>query len=158
MQNSKSIAAHRLQSDFNWAPIHASKLSAAIGHSPPSTGHFVGSALLIAAPLSIASEPPNVVVILADDLGWNAVGYHNQAFVTPNIDRLVAQGVELDRFDVVPMCSPTRAGLMTGRYPIRFGCRSGRDSTPARLRVTDRRNDHRRGHGEHWLPAPWRLR
>ncbi|TWT89371.1 sulfatase-like hydrolase/transferase [Neorhodopirellula pilleata] len=68
-----------------------------------------------------AADPPNVVVLLADDLGWAGVGYHEDWFQTPNIDRLVADGVELDRFYVAPMCSPTRAGLMTGRYPIRFG-------------------------------------
>ena len=67
-------------------------------------------------------RPPNVVIILADDLGWNAVGYHNPEVKTPNIDRLCKEGVELDEFYVSPMCSPTRAGLMTGRYPIRFGC------------------------------------
>jgi len=68
-----------------------------------------------------ADAPPNLVVLLADDLGWNAVGYHNEEFKTPNIDALVADGMELNRFYVAPMCSPTRAGLMTGRYPIRFG-------------------------------------
>ena len=67
------------------------------------------------------TSAPNVVLIVADDLGWNAVGYHNPEFQTPNIDRLVSEGCELDRFYVAPMCSPTRAGLMTGRYPIRFG-------------------------------------
>lgn len=65
---------------------------------------------------------PNIVVILADDLGWNSVGYHNQEFKTPQIDSLVADGITLNRFYVAPMCSPTRAGMMTGRYPIRFGC------------------------------------
>ncbi|TWU18191.1 sulfatase-like hydrolase/transferase [Allorhodopirellula heiligendammensis] len=73
-------------------------------------------------PIAKADEnKPNVVVILADDLGWNSVGYHNKNFPTPNIDRLVREGVELNQFYVAPMCSPTRAGLMTGRYPIRFG-------------------------------------
>ncbi|WP_409994432.1 sulfatase-like hydrolase/transferase [Bremerella cremea] len=65
---------------------------------------------------------PNIVVILADDLGWNSVGYHNREFQTPHIDSLVASGLNLNRFYVAPMCSPTRAGMMTGRYPIRFGC------------------------------------
>ncbi|TWU39699.1 sulfatase-like hydrolase/transferase [Novipirellula artificiosorum] len=65
--------------------------------------------------------PPNIVVILADDLGWNSVGYHNDEFKTPHIDSIAADGIELNRFYVAPMCSPTRAGLMTGRYPIRFG-------------------------------------
>lgn len=68
------------------------------------------------------SEKPNIVVILADDLGWNCVGYHNEEFKTPNIDSIAADGVELDRFYVAPMCTPTRAGFMTGRFPIRFGC------------------------------------
>ena len=67
------------------------------------------------------STSPNVVVILADDLGWNSVGYHDDEFKTPHIDSLAADGIELNRFYVAPMCSPTRAGLMTGRYPIRFG-------------------------------------
>ena len=68
------------------------------------------------------SKSPNVVVILADDLGWNAVGYHNTKILTPNIDSLANDGVKLEYFYVAPMCSPTRAGLMTGKYPIRFGC------------------------------------
>ncbi|MFN3150290.1 sulfatase-like hydrolase/transferase [Bremerella sp.] len=68
------------------------------------------------------NQLPNIVVILADDLGWNSVGYHNTEFKTPHIDSLVASGITLNRFYVAPMCSPTRAGLMTGRYPIRFGC------------------------------------
>lgn len=65
---------------------------------------------------------PNIVVILADDLGWNSVGYHNKEYQTPHIDSLVTSGLTLNRFYVAPMCSPTRAGMMTGRYPIRFGC------------------------------------
>ncbi|TWU06227.1 sulfatase-like hydrolase/transferase [Stieleria varia] len=78
--------------------------------------------LLAVSAADVAADAPNVVILLADDLGWNAVGYHNDEFQTPNIDALVAGGVELDRFYVAPMCSPTRAGLMTGLYPIRFGC------------------------------------
>ena len=64
---------------------------------------------------------PNIVIILADDLGWADVSFHSDRIPTPNIDRIAEEGVELDRFYVFPMCSPTRAGLMTGRYPIRFG-------------------------------------
>lgn len=67
------------------------------------------------------NDRPNVVIMLADDLGWGAVSYHANWTETPNIDAFVAEGIELDRFYVAPMCSPTRAGLLTGRYPIRYG-------------------------------------
>jgi len=66
-------------------------------------------------------KQPNIVIMLADDLGWGAVSYHSDWAQTPNIDKLAREGIELDRFYVAPMCSPTRAGLLTGRYPIRFG-------------------------------------
>ncbi len=67
-------------------------------------------------------SPPNIVFMLADDLGWGDVSYHAPDRIeTPNIDSIAREGIELDRFYVAPMCSPTRAGLMTGRYPIRFG-------------------------------------
>ncbi len=68
-----------------------------------------------------SAERPNIVLIVADDLPWKAVGYHGSFIRTPNIDRLAQQGVQLDRFYVSPMCSPTRHGLLTGRYPMRFG-------------------------------------
>ncbi|MEM8671835.1 MAG: arylsulfatase [Planctomycetota bacterium] len=64
---------------------------------------------------------PNIILVVVDDLGWNDVGYHNSKMHTPNIDALVRENVELNRFYVTPQCSPTRAGLMTGRYPHRFG-------------------------------------
>lgn len=64
---------------------------------------------------------PNIVLIVADDLGWNGVGYHDGFVKTPNVDRIAREGVQLDRFYVSPMCSPTRAGLMTGRYAMSLG-------------------------------------
>ena len=48
---------------------------------------------------------------MADDLGWNDIGYHGSEISTPNIDRLVREGVELDRFYVYPVCSPTRTAF-----------------------------------------------
>lgn len=68
-----------------------------------------------------AQERPNIVIIVADDLGWNSVSFHNGFVPTPYIDRIATNGVQLDRFYVAPMCSPTRAALMTGRQPIRYG-------------------------------------
>lgn len=76
---------------------------------------------LTAACFATDDSPPNVVVILADDLGWADVGFHGGAIETPSIDRIAGEGIELDRFYTAPMCSPTRAMLMTGRDPIRFG-------------------------------------
>jgi arylsulfatase A-like enzyme len=70
-----------------------------------------------------AAEPlrPNILLIVADDLGWGDVGWHGGYGKTPSMDRLVREGVELDRHYVQPVCTPTRAALMTGRYPGRFG-------------------------------------
>lgn len=82
---------------------------------------LVAMLLLVVSLPALGGEKPNIVIILADDLGWANVSYHAGGADTPNIDSLVAEGIELDRFYVAPMCSPTRAGLMTGRYPIRFG-------------------------------------
>ncbi|WP_414664755.1 arylsulfatase B [Horticoccus sp. 23ND18S-11] len=73
-----------------------------------------------------ASAPrPHVVFILADDLGWGDVGFHGGEIKTPQIDRLAAAGARLDQFYVQPVCSPTRAAFMTGRYPIRHGLHVG---------------------------------
>ena len=64
---------------------------------------------------------PNVVVILADDLGYSDVGCQGSEIRTPNIDRLAGEGVRFERAYSFPVCSPTRSGLMTGRSPMRLG-------------------------------------
>jgi arylsulfatase A-like enzyme len=64
---------------------------------------------------------PNIVFLFADDLGWGDVGFNDGDIRTPNIDRLAAGGVRLDQFYVLPVCTPSRAALLTGRYPIRYG-------------------------------------
>lgn len=74
-----------------------------------------------AAPAEPAATRPNIVVIVADDLGWNAVGYHHGYARTPNVDSIAAKGVNLDHFYTSPMCSPTREGIATGRYPMHYG-------------------------------------
>lgn len=71
------------------------------------------------------TTPPNVVILLADDLGWKDVGYHDSIIKTPNIDQLAKSGARLEQFYVMPVCSPTRACLMSGRHPIRLGLQSG---------------------------------
>lgn len=68
-----------------------------------------------------ATAQPNIVVIIADDLGWGDIGYNNPAVYTPRLDALAAEGVQLTQHYVMPQCTPTRVALMTGRYPSRFG-------------------------------------
>ncbi|XP_066922222.1 arylsulfatase B-like [Clytia hemisphaerica] len=69
-----------------------------------------------------SEQPPNVVFILADDLGWNDVGFHGSDQIeTPNIDKLAKEGIILNNYYVQPICCPTRSALMTGRYPIHTG-------------------------------------
>ena len=68
-----------------------------------------------------ASPRPNIVYILSDDQGWKDVGFHGSDIRTPNLDQLARGGAELAQFYSEPMCTPSRAALMTGRYPHRYG-------------------------------------
>lgn len=68
-----------------------------------------------------ASDVPNIVFVIADDLGWADVGFHGGNAPTPRLDRLARESIELRQHYVAPVCSPTRAGLLTGRYWSRFG-------------------------------------
>lgn len=68
------------------------------------------------------NTPPHILVILADDLGWADLGQDGSQIDTPNLDRLAKEGTKLTRFYAsAPMCSPTRAALLTGRYPHSVG-------------------------------------
>ena len=81
-------------------------------------------ALGIAASASVfaaTGTKPNIVFILADDLGWADVAFHGGNAATPNLDNLVRNGLELTQHYSAATCSPTRTGLMTGRYWSRFG-------------------------------------
>ena len=86
---------------------------------------FLATSLAAAAPagriVQAAPQRPNVVIFLADDLGWHDVGYHGSEIRTPNIDRLASEGVRFERAYSYPLCSPTRSGLLTGRSPMRLG-------------------------------------
>ena len=64
---------------------------------------------------------PNIVFIIADDMGWKDIGYHGSEIQTPNLDRLAREGRIFDQHYVLPTCTPTRVGLLSGRYPSRFG-------------------------------------
>ena len=72
--------------------------------------------------LARAETPrPNIVIILADDLGNADLGYRGSDIKTPNIDKLASDGVRLESFYGMPVCTPSRAELMTGRYAMRYG-------------------------------------
>ncbi|WP_435020446.1 arylsulfatase B [Tundrisphaera sp. TA3] len=92
---------------------------------PPASRSFARALLAAVAwlPAAVAAgaDRPNILLIVADDLGWADVAYHGGRVATPNIDRLAKTGVELDAHYVQPVCTPTRTALMTGRYPGRFG-------------------------------------
>ncbi len=68
------------------------------------------------------SRPPNIVMIFCDDLGYGDLGCYGSGLRTPNLDRMAAEGVRFTQFySANPVCSPSRAALMTGRYPTRVG-------------------------------------
>src|ERR1700758_2134284 len=84
----------------------------------------LAAAFLAAAPAVAAdAAKPNIIVFLADDVGWGEHGFQgNKEIPTPNIDSIAKNGVRFTNgYIAATYCSPSRAGLMTGRYPPRFG-------------------------------------
>lgn len=87
---------------------------------------LLGCVLFVEAAWGAETSPrPNIVYLLADDLGWADVGFHGGKIRTPNIDKLAASGTRLEQYYVQSLCSPTRAALLTGRYPFRLGLQVG---------------------------------
>jgi arylsulfatase A-like enzyme len=108
-----------------------------------SRRQFLGT--LVGGAVGLAAErrrPPNIVFILADDLGWTDLGCFGSSFYqTPNIDRLAQQGMRFtSAYAACPVCSPTRASILTGKYPARLHLTDwipGRTPPGVRMRVPD---------------------
>ncbi len=78
--------------------------------------------LLLVAGCAAAATPPNIVFIVADDLGFNDISFHGSAQIpTPNIDAIFQAGVSLTSYFAQPVCSPTRASIMSARHVIHTG-------------------------------------
>ena len=101
-----------------------------------SRRQFLAGSLVLSAQTTV--RRPNVVIILADDQGWGDLSVHgNTNLSTPNIDSLARDGALFDRFYVCPVCAPTRAEFMTGRYHARGGVR-GVSTGEERLNIGER--------------------
>jgi arylsulfatase A-like enzyme len=86
--------------------------------------YTVAAALLVPSPYTVGGQnrPPNIVLVMSDDQGYGDLGIHgNDKVQTPHLDRFAQRGIRLNRFYVSPVCSPTRASLLTGRYHYRTG-------------------------------------
>jgi arylsulfatase len=82
---------------------------------------FAESETVFAAPAAAAPLRPNIVLLLADDMGYSDLGCYGSEIATPNLDRLAAGGMRFSQFYTTPRCCPTRASLMTGLYPQQAG-------------------------------------
>ena len=104
----------------------------------------------------LRGQRPNVVLVMADDLGWGDTGYNGHPDLrTPALDALAADGLVLDRFyAAAPVCSPTRGSVLTGRHPLRYGIPGANSGhLPAEewtLAELLRREGYRTGHFGKW--------
>jgi len=105
----------------------------------PAAVFWIAILLSIVAALALAfpahagqKRPPNVVVILADDLGWGDVGFNGRTdWTTPNLDRLAKRGIKFNRwYTAAVVCAPSRAALLTGKYTIHNGVSANNDDLP----------------------------
>jgi arylsulfatase A-like enzyme len=81
---------------------------------------FIGFSQIANGTIKSNQSQPNIIIFIADDLGWGHVGWQNSIVKTPYLDNLANNGVKLNRHYVAPCCSPTRVSLLTGRYWSRF--------------------------------------
>ena len=88
---------------------------------------MVRSLLLLTCLPVLSASSPNIVLVLADDLGWGDVGWNNEAMVdvTRSLSKLAREGILLSQYYVQPACSPSRSALLTGMYPFHIGRQKG---------------------------------
>ena len=86
----------------------------------------VGLLCLLSSIVTLASERPNVILVMTDDQGWGQTSYNNHPILkTPNLDAMADGGLRFNRFyAAAPVCSPTRASVLTGRTNMRTGVES----------------------------------
>lgn len=128
----------------------------------PWTQGWLSGLVLICVVLSSGAaahaKPPNVVVILADDLGYGDLGVYGHPYArTPSLNRLARQGTRFTQFYVVgPSCSPSRTGFMTGRYPASFDHLTKKQGFDDSITITEMlaRNGYRTGHFGKWHIGP----
>jgi len=119
----------------NREPVARVTLRCAVGPSRWAGWMILQSSLLASislgapTPRTSPSPPatrPNIILCMADDLGWGDTGYNGHAILkTPNLDAMAAAGLRFDRFYAgAPVCSPTRGSVLTGRHPSRYGIRT----------------------------------
>jgi arylsulfatase A-like enzyme len=109
-------------------PLSVSRRQFLAGTSATATARFIAPLGAVVTAYSAEAQQlrrPHIIYILTDDQGWRDVGFHGSDIKTPHIDSLVETGVQFEQFYAQPMCTPTRAALMTGRYPLRYGLQTG---------------------------------
>ncbi|MDZ4286970.1 MAG: sulfatase-like hydrolase/transferase [Prosthecobacter sp.] len=121
----------------------------------PFLALFACSLLTALPAYAVDTEPPNIVLVMADDQGWGDMAYNGHPHLkTPNFDALAKEGVRFDQFHAAaPVCSPTRASVMTGRTPNRMGCFSwGHSIRPQEITVAEalKTAGYRTGHFGKW--------
>jgi arylsulfatase A len=96
------------------------------------TGTLVGMAVFVSGAAVGAERAPNIILIVADDLGWGDVGFNGRKeWSTPNLDRLAKQGRVFERcYTVAVVCAPSRAAFLTGKYTIHSGVSRNEDDLP----------------------------
>ena len=94
---------------------------AARGHVTHGLALGVFFVCLFIHPAEQASDRPHILFIVADDMGWNDVGFRDSEMYTPNIDKMASEGMVLNYSYMQAVCTPSRAAFLTGVYPFRMG-------------------------------------